>query len=145
MNEPSPDHQEFSHSARADERAVFDHLQALERDIATAIREAAVLASLQVDRARVWARESMWTLGMVAVSALAILALVVLAIVRIMAGICDGLTQWFGMPWAGSLGGGLIGLGIAILALRGVRRSMSEANLRRMREKYDGTLPSTKE
>jgi hypothetical protein len=78
-------------------------------------------------------------------SALAILALVVLAIVRIMAGICDGLTQWFGMPWAGSLGGGLIGLGIAILALRGARRSMSEANLRRMREKYDGTLPSTKE
>lgn len=145
MNEPNTSGND-AHSFRTDgDSAVYEHLQALERDIATAIREAAVLASLHVDRTRVWARESAWTVGMVAVAGLAILVLLVLAIVHALNGLCGAFAALFGHAWAGSLGGGFVGLAVAMYALRRMRRTMADSNLRRLREKYDGSIPTAKD
>lgn len=142
MNAPNADDDEArGSSSSSGERAVFEHLRALERDIATAIREAAVLGSLQVDRARIWLRESAWSMGTIAIAGLAIVVLVVLALVDLSAGLCGAFTALFGRAWAGSLAGGIVGLTIAVVAMRQMRRRMAIAGLERLRGKYEPPAP----
>lgn len=143
MNAPNTDDEARSSSGDGGERAVFEHLRALERDIATAVREAAILGSLQVDRARIWLRESAWSVGTIAIAGLAIVVLLVLALVELSAGLCGAFTALFGHAWAGSLAGGIVGLSIAVLALRRVRRRMADAGLARLRGKYESAPPPT--
>lgn len=145
MNDTNAEDDQTRASRERGESAVFEHLRALERDIATAIREAAVLASLQTDRARIWLRESAWAVGTIVIAGLAICVLLVVAIVEVSAGLCGAFAALFGRAWAGSLVGGIVGLTLALLALRGMRRRMAEAGLGRLRRKYESsTIPATK-
>ena len=91
----------------------------------------------QVDRARVWARESAWTIGFVILEAVAILILLVVATIQFATGVCGAFEALFDSAWAGSLVGGIVGLAIAISLLLWAKSRMANANRERLRSKYE--------
>ena len=54
---PSETSSSASDSAKASREEIADALRALRREVSAAVREGFVLATIQVDRARIWARE----------------------------------------------------------------------------------------
>jgi hypothetical protein len=125
----------------ASTREIAEALHALKRELHTAVREGVVLANIQVDRARIWARESAWTIGLVIVEVIAILVLLVAATLAFASGLCGAFGAFFKSGWAGSLVGGAIGIAIAVGLLIWAKHRMAVAGRKRLRAKYDPEPP----
>ena len=146
MRDPStkedPEHSAHAEPASASSREIMDAVRALKRELANAIRELKVLASIQVDRALIFARESAWAIAFALVAFVVLVVLLVVATIAFMRGLCAGLSEWFGAEWAGSLAGGGIALVIVGAGLVLARGRMRAAGLRRLRKKYESDPPA---
>jgi hypothetical protein len=124
-------------------REIAEALRALKRELSTAVREGVVLAMIQVDRARIWARESAWTIGLLIVAAIAILVLLVFASIEFVAGVCGAFGALFESAWAGSLVGGFALIAVALGLLYFIKYRMGVAGREHLKKKYESEPPPT--